>query len=73
MGSSKTLAKSTFGSEEKIQLPASDLRYEPQSTLSNEALCRNLGNKRKGDATSSAETGKEGVRASLQKLLSQNG
>jgi hypothetical protein len=72
MGGSKTLAKSTFGSEEKIQLPARDPRYQPQRTRSNEALCRNR-KKEKGDATSSADTGKNGVRASLQKLLSQNG
>ena len=73
MGSSKAIAKCTFSSEEKIQLPARDPRYQPQRTPSNEAICRNLGNKRKGDAKSSAETGKKGVRASLQKPLSQNG
>jgi hypothetical protein len=60
-------------SEEKIQLLPRDPRYEPQSTLSNEALCRNLGGNGRGDATSSAETGKKRVRASLQELLSQTG
>jgi hypothetical protein len=44
-------------------------RYEPQSTLSKEAFCGNLGNKRKGDATGSAETGNKAVRASWQKIM----
>jgi hypothetical protein len=45
METRKTPAKSTFGSEEKIQLPARDPRYEPHSTPTSEVLSRNLGNK----------------------------
>jgi hypothetical protein len=52
MGGSKTLAKYIFDSEEQIQLPARDPRYELPCTPSSEALRRNLRNKEKGNAAS---------------------
>ena len=68
MGNSKTLAKSSFSSEEQIQLPARDALYEPHSTPSSEVSADSR-NKGREDAASSAETGKMSQRASLQESI----